>query len=170
MRSAPLAGLAALLALSACLDRGEYPSLRPRAFEVAGGAGAPLPPAPPAAPARPEIVARVAVLVARAEEGQRAFVRELAAARPVLARAGAADSETWIRAQEQLSALDASREPTVSAMADIDGLTLAGADPAGGPLGENDLAAIGVGGDRTAALLAGQHRQIADLAATLATP
>jgi len=170
MRIASFAGLSACLCLAACLDRGEYPSLRPRAFEVAGGAGAPLPPAPPAAPARPDIVARIAALIARAEEGQRAFVGELAAARPVLARAGAADSETWIRAQEQLSALDASREPTVSAMAEIDAMTLAGADAAGAPLGENDLAAIAVGGERTAALLAAQHSRIAELAATLASP
>lgn len=152
------------------MDRGEYPSLRPRPFEVAGGAGAPLPPPPPAAPARPEIVARVAALVARAEQGDRAFQSELAAARPVLARAGAADSESWIRAQQQLSALDASREATVSAMAEIDALTLGGPDPAGTPLGENDLAAIRVGGERAAALLAAQHARITELSATLATP
>lgn len=167
MRSLPTSALLGVLTLAACADRGDYPSLRPRPFEVAGGV-APLPPAPPAPPARPEVVARVAALVGRAEEGQRAFVRELAATRPAVARAGAADSETWIRAQQQVSALDASREATVSAMAELDALTLSGVDAAGMTLGENDLAAIREGSERIAALLEAQHAAIASLSATLA--
>lgn len=163
--SRPVA-LAALAALTACLDKGDYPSLRPRAFEVAG-ANAPLPTPPPAAPPSAATVAQAAALVTRARAGDRAFSAELARARPVIARAGAADSESWITAQESLSGLDAARADTLGASADLDALTLAGVGADGLRLGEGDFAVIREAGARVTDLVDAQQRTVAELAASL---
>lgn len=163
-------GFPLMLALSACLDRGEYPSLKPRAFEIAARDAAPPPPPPPARPASPEVVARTAALLEAARSGQTAFAAELARARPVIARAGAASSESWITAQEQLSGLDASRAATTTAMADLDALTLAGVDAAAVPFGDNDFAAIRAAGEQVSAMLSEQQRVLAQLAGSLAAP
>lgn len=165
-----LSCLTAASALSACAgDGGDYPSLRPRAFESPGGA-VPLAPPLPAPPARPQIVAQASALAARAEDGHRAFTRELAATRAVVARAGAADSESWIAAHEQLSALDITREPTLSAMAELDALNLGGVDAAGLKFGDNDFAAIRAAADRVHALVQAQQTTIEALASSLANP
>ena len=159
-----------LLALSACLDRGEYPSLKPRAFEIAARDATPAPPPPPAPPARPAVVARTAALLGQAREGQSSFAQELPRARAVVALAGAPDSESWITAQEQLSGLEASRVKTVTAMAELDALTLSGVDEAGLRFGDNDFAAIRAAGEQVNALLTSQQAALADLAASLPTP
>ena len=160
----------ALLALTACMDKGEYPSLRPRPFERLGGAGIPIPP-PPAAPlARAEIVTAVGSFVAKAEAGQRAFAGKLASTQSVVAQAGAVDSDSWISAQEALSALDVSREPTVTAMANIDALNRGGTGRAGLTYGDNDFAAIRNAGERVNALLEAQQRELDTLEAGLAKP
>lgn len=158
------------VALAACLDRGEYPSLKPQPFEIAGRNAAPPPPPIADDPARPEVVARVAALVTQGREGQRAFAAELDRARPVIARAGAADSESWITAQEQLSGLEASRAATVTAMAELDALTLSGVDAQGVRFGEADFAAVRTAGEAVYAILDTQQRELAGLAASLATP
>lgn len=169
MRIARLVGLGLLLGPAACLDKGDYPSLRPRAFEGTG-AGVPLPPPPPAAPPSAQTLARVAALVDRAEAGNEKFSAELVRARPVIARAGAADSETWITAQEQLSALDASRAEALAASAELDALNLAGVDAAGLRFAEADFAAIRAGADQVGALLQAQGRTLSELAATISPP
>lgn len=130
----------------------------------------PPPPPPPAVPARPEVVSRAAALLAHGREGQRAFAAELARTGPVVARAGVADSESWIAAQEQLSGLDASRAATATAMAEIDALTLSGVDAHGVRFGEADFAVVRSAGEEVYAMLEAQQREMAELAATLAAP
>lgn len=169
MHMARLVGLGLLLGPAACLDKGDYPSLRPRAFEGTS-AGVPLPPPPPTAPPSAQTLARVAVLVGRAEAGNEKFSAELVRARPVIARAGAADSETWITAQEQLSALDASRAEALAASAELDALTLSGVDAAGLRFAEADFAAIRAGTEQVSALLDAQGRTLSALAATISPP
>ena len=160
--------LALPLVLSACLDKGEYPSLKPRAFEREARATVPLP--PPAPPASPEIIARAGALVDRAREGQSAFAAELARTRATVAGAGAAESESWIGAQEAVSGLDASRAPSVIAMAELDALNLSGVDAAGKKFGDNDFATVRAAADRVYAMVTAQARDIAELAGSLATP
>lgn len=170
MRFLPLFGLLPALVLTACLDRGEYPSLKPRAFEVAARNAAPPAPPPPTAAARPEIAARAAALVVQGQAGQRAFAAELARARPIIARAGGPDSESWITAQEQLSGLEASRAETVTALAELDALNLAGVGAAGLRFGEADFAVLRAAGNALGALLDDQQRELAALASMLADP
>ncbi len=161
--------LALPLALCACLDRGEYPSLKPRAFERAGGPVDPPAP-PPAPPVRPELAARVAALVAQAREGQSAFAAELARMRSAIAGAGPADSESWIAAQTALSGLDARRAASTNAAAELDALNLSGVDAAGLRLGDNDFAAIRAAAERVQAMVEAQNDQIAALGGSLAAP
>lgn len=168
MRSMTLPGLAVVLVLSACLDRGEYPSLKPRAFEAAGRNAAPAPPPTLTVPVRPEVAAKAAALLAQGRAGQRAFADELALARPAVVRAGAADSESWIEAQEQLSGLEASRVATVNAVAELDALNLAGVDERGLRFGEADFAVLRAASDALGAILDDQQRVLAVLASMLA--
>lgn len=163
-----LMALPLTLALTACLDRGEYPSLRPRAYESADRG--PVPPPPDAPPAKPEIVARAAALLSDARDGQRAFVAELGRVRPVVARAGAAASETWISAQEAVSGLDASRVATVTALAELDALTTSGVDASGLRYGDNDFATLRAAAGTVQELARAQGREIAALAGSLAEP
>lgn len=171
MRVRTISGLLAGLTLSACLDRGEYPSLRPRAFEANGPPGAPVPASPPAPPASMQIVARTEALLARASSGQDAFARALAAVQAAVARAGGgADSDSWIDAQSAISGLDASRAETVAAVAELDALNLSGVDAAGLRFGDNDFAAITAAAARGNMLLVAQQRAIGELAARLGAP
>lgn len=164
------AGFVALLAVAGCLDKGDYPSLKPRAFEQAGRDASPPPLPSPLAPARAETLARATALLARADAGQRAFTAELVRARPVIARAGPADSEAWITAQEQLSALDASRADTLAALAELDAFNLAGVDAAGLRFNEAEFGAIRAVAERIAATLREQQQTLATLAASLSSP
>jgi len=168
MRAFLPAALAIVACLGACMEAGDYPSLKPRAFEKAGRDGPDLPSPPPAAPANPQIVAKIAAFMAQAEQGQSAFAAELSAARPVIGQAGVPDSESWIMAHQRLSGLDASRAATVVALADLDALTIAGVDVTGVRLAEADLAAIRTAGERIAALLEAQQRTIEELGASIA--
>lgn len=168
MRAFLPAVLAIVACLGACMEAGDYPSLKPRAFEKAGRDAADLPSPPPAVPANPQVLARIAAFMAQAEQGQSAFAAELGAARPVIGQAGVPDSESWIMAHQRLSGLDASRAATVAALADLDALTIAGVDAAGVRLAEADLAAIRAAGEAIAALLEAQQRIIEELGASIA--
>lgn len=170
MRTASIPCLFALAATAACGDLSGYPSLRPRAFEAAGPAGAPVPPPPPAPPARAAVVAQADALAARATAGQRAFARELPATRTALARAGEPDSESWIAAQQALSVLDASRVDTVTAMAELDALNVSGVDAGGLRFGDNDFAAIRRVAERVYALAREQQRTLGELGSVLRAP
>ena len=71
-------------------------------------------------------------------------------------------------AHEALSALDAAREATVTATAELDALNASGVDAAGLTFGDNDFAAIRRAGERLNALQDAQTRAIGALAGTLA--
>ena len=131
--------LAAPALLGACAAQGDFPSLAPRAVERQQS-GAPIPPcledgkgaqpAPVAAPAPapaddPALAARIADLIARARRGQTEFARILPQARASARRAGAAGSESWIAAQQDVSRLQAARAATVDAVAELDALSVA---------------------------------------------
>jgi hypothetical protein len=155
--------------LSACAPSGSFPSLAPRAAELAGpdrGAEgqATAEPAPPAAD--PALIARLDQLVAAAREGQQAFEPALAAAERAIARAGAPRSESWIEAQLALSRLEAARTPTVTAQADLDALVRERND-GGSPPGEADAAAIAAAAEQIRSLVAAQNEQLARLSGLL---
>jgi len=130
-----------VLTLSACAaPGGPYPSLQPRAAEAVD------PRVPVVRPLneRPVsalLAARLAALVEQAQSGDAAFDGAMSSAERLAAAAGAAQSETWIAAQEALTAAIAARRPTATALGDIDEIAATSLQTNRG-IAPNDLAAI----------------------------
>lgn len=174
-----------LCALAGCAGSGAYPSLAPRALErnLTGGsapAGCPVPAdtaaavsgsaaaATPAVASDPALRARIADLLAAARAGQTEFAALLPQAEQSAARAGSAQSETWIEAQQDLSRLQAARGPTVDALSDLDAL---GIRPAAGPaVNAEDYAAILAAAEEVRALAEAQDAAIDRISGRLAAP
>lgn len=116
--------LAALaLFLSGCASAPQtYPSLAKRPIESAPVADVAPPPAP--VPADAALSAEIARYVEQADKGAAAFDAAHAKAdRAVRAAAGAAvSSDAWVAAQVAISALEAARNDSVSALASLDTL------------------------------------------------
>jgi hypothetical protein len=130
-----------MLAVSACtVPSGPPPSLVPRAAEAID----PRVPVPGVVNTRPvgaALASRLAELVAQARQGDSAF-RPLAAQAQQLANAaGSPQSESWVVAQQALSAAVAARAPTARALGDIDALGGNALETQGG-LAPADLRAI----------------------------
>ena len=127
--------------LGACAPAGgPFPSLQPRAGESIDPR-APIAGAVNNRPVSPDLANRLAQLVAQAREGEAAFAPAAARAEQLAAAAGAPQSESWIAAQEALSAAVAARAPTAHALGDIDALGATTLQVHGG-LAPADLAAI----------------------------
>ena len=130
-----------VLTLGACAaPGGPYPSLQPRAAEAVD------PRVPVVRPLneRPVsalLAARLAALVEQAQSGDAAFDGAMTSAERLAATAGAAQSETWIAAQEALTAAIAARRPTATALGDIDEIAATSLQTNRG-IAPNDLAAI----------------------------
>lgn len=155
------------LALSACnAPQAGAPSLAPRAAEAIDPR-VPIPSEVVAGPADPALAARIAGLMAEVRAGDDAFRAAAAEAERLAAAAGPAQSESWIEAQQSLSALVAARAPVARAIADLDALAatlvvsggmlpgnlqaLEEATAQAGEIGESEAAVI----DRLQAQLAG---------------
>ena len=136
-----LSVVAGTLALAACAGPGgPPPSLQPRKAEGIDPRLAVVPVnAPP--PLSQGLAPRLAALVQQARTGNAAFQSAAAEAERLAAVAGPARSESWITAQEALSAASAARLDTTKALSDIDAI---GADAlqSKGTIGPMDLAAI----------------------------
>jgi hypothetical protein len=150
-----------IFALSACAaPGGPYPSLQPRAAEA-------IDPRVPIArpinnrPVSPALASRLSALVEQARGGNAAFENAVAEAERLSQGAGEPQSESWIAAEEALTAAIAARKPTAVALADIDDLAGSALQTRQG-IAPNDLAAI-----RSAAAEAGaiDERQAARVAA-----
>ena len=138
MRSALLI---AVLLLNACASAGgPYPSLQPRSAEK-------IDPRVPVErpmnnrPAGLALTARLASLVAQARDGDASFTIAAADAERLAASAGSPQSESWIAAQEALTAAVAARKPTAMALGDIDEIGATALQTQGG-IAPNELAAI----------------------------
>ena len=130
-----------LLTLSACAaPGGPYPSLRPRAAEA-------IDPRVPVVrpindrPVTPGLAARLSALVDQAQSGNVAFDAAASAAERLASGAGAPQSESWIAAQEALTAAIAARRPTATAIGDIDEIGATALQTQAG-IAPNDFAAI----------------------------
>ena len=131
----------AFAALGACAPSGgPFPSLLPRAAEAVDPR-LPVPGVVNDRPVTPALAARLAELVAQARSGDSAFQPAAAQAQQLAAAAGPPRSESWVAAQQALSAAVAAREPTARALGDIDAL---GADrlQSQGGLSPADLEAV----------------------------
>ena len=110
--------------------------------------------------------ARLAQYLSDARAGDAAFRAALGPAQRAAAAAGPGRSESWIAAQQALSALEAARAATPKALSNID--AMAGADiKAQGGIGAEDLAAIEAAAAEAGALDTRQRREIAALSARI---
>ena len=131
----------ALLLVPACAaPRAGEPSLAPRAAEAVDPR-VPIPSEVVSGPADPALVSRIAALLAEIAAGSGAFRAAAEHAERLAAAAGPAESESWIVAQEALSAVVAARAPVTRAIADLDALASERIERSGGIL-PGDLAAI----------------------------
>lgn len=147
-----------LIALVAGCNAGEQvaPSLAPRASETIDPR---LPVGEPVVIGAPSaaLAAELAGLVRLAESGDRAFAEVIGRAEQLAASAGGKASESWVAAQQALSAAVSARGPTTRALGDIDTLA-ARRVAATGWIDPSDRAAI----ERTAAAIAAIDRRQAE--------
>ena len=155
-RPCPLAAFVSLLLAGCSAPGGTIPSLAPRAAEQIDPR-VPVERPPNDRPVAPGLAARLDSLVAQARSGEAVFEAAIAAARRAADGAGAKESESWIVAQEALSAAVKAREPAAIAIGEIDSI---GAEllVAQGGLAPADLAAI----ERAADIVGAINRRQAD--------
>jgi hypothetical protein len=157
-----------LLVLAGCAGGGgPSPSLQPREAER-------IDPRVPVQrpmndrPVTPALASRLAELVAQARSGDAVFGPAAEHARQLAGSAGARQSESWIAAQEALSAAVAARAPTAAALSAIDALGASALQTQGG-LAPNDLAAVQRASEEVGALDRRQAEIIAAIQGRLAT-
>jgi len=137
--------------LAACAaPGGPPPSLLPRAAEAIDPRVA-VPGAVNGRPVTPALASRLAELVAQARSGDSDFRPFLNRAEQLAAAAGSPQSESWVAAQQALSAAVAARAPTTRALGDIDALGANRLQTAGG-LSPADLAAVQSAGAEVGAI------------------
>ena len=132
---------AAILAAAGCAAPSDPgPSLAPRSAEA-------IDPRVPVgdsgfrAPVDRALAARLAELIGLAHQGDSAFTAAAGEAQRLAASAGARQSESWVVAQQAVSAAVAARGPTTRALGDIDALAASALARQGG-IAPADLAAI----------------------------
>lgn len=147
----------AVLLLAACAEpQREVPSLAPRAAEAIDPR-LPVPDRSGDIPVDGELLTRLEALVAGARATEGPFDSAIIAAEQAASSAGARQSESWVRAQQALSAAIAARYPVTRALGDIDALSAARLQQRGF-ISPADLAAIR---DASAAVAAIDQRQAA---------
>lgn len=153
-----------LLAGCAASSRNE-PSLARRAAEAIDPR-LPISSAAVAGMVNPAIATRLGQLVAIGNEGARSFDAALGQAESLASAAGPAQSESWIAAQEALSALESARAKTTSALAEVDSIA-ATRIQSGGGLAPADQTAIEAASNELGAMSERQSATIDRLGARL---
>nr|WP_295370968.1 hypothetical protein [uncultured Sphingosinicella sp.] len=173
----------ALPVLGGCATQGDFPSLAPRQVErdLTGGSApigcpgtegeaAPVQQAeaqPAPVNPDPQLGARVAELLASARRGQSEFAAVLPAANRAAARAGAAGSENWIAAQQEISRLESARTRTVDALAELDALAIRRSDA---PVAEADYQAVLSAAEEVRRLSEAQQAELARIGGRITAP
>jgi len=164
MRVFPLIA-AAMLAGCSTSETGA-PSLAPRPAEAIDPR-VPVPETIVSPDVSPAVAARLEALVAQAVAGDEAFRAAAERAEDLAGAAGPAQSESWIVAQQALSAAVAAREPVARAVGDIDSLGAESIAQKGG-LSAADLAAIKAAAERVGEIDAREAAAIDRIQALLA--
>jgi hypothetical protein len=154
--------LLSILALTACsAPGGPYSSLQPRAAEA-------IDPRVPVVrpindrPVTAGLAARLAALVDQAQSGDAAFDGAASVAERLAGGAGPPRSESWIAAQEALTAAIAARRPTATAMGDIDEIGATALQNQAG-IAPNDFAAIKSAAAKVGAIDSRQADRVASI-------
>lgn len=117
--------------LAACSSAGTYPSLAYRPVErvtpVAPDPSATVAPLPPPSA---DLTTRIAGILTTAEQADGAFTAKRPAAERAVSSAGSRGSDSWLTAQVAVSTLQASRDPAIAALAELDTMFAAARDAA----------------------------------------
>ncbi|MEO5774496.1 MAG: hypothetical protein ABIQ32_10320 [Sphingomicrobium sp.] len=152
--------IAAALPLSCCAPAGPPPpSLLPRPAEAIDPR-LPVLPATSPRPVSAALTAQLTSLARQARAGDERFRGAMTRAEQLAGSAGAPKSESWIVAQEALSAAVAARVETTRASADIDAIA-ATALHTKGTIAPGDLAAVQAVGEEVATIDRAQAARIA---------
>lgn len=154
------------LVLSACsAPQSGGPSLAPRAAEAIDPR-VPISNEIVVGPVDPALASRIGALMAEVRAGDAAFRAAATEAERLAGSAGPALSESWIEAQQAISALVAARAPVAKATADLD--ELAAALVASGGILPGNLRALETATAEAAAMGEGEAAVIDRLQAQLA--
>jgi hypothetical protein len=163
-----LAPVSMMIAVAGCSTPvAKPPSLAPRAAEAID----PRVPVVDQVAIRPvdgALAARLAELINQATVGDAAFEEAAAAAERLAVSAGAPHSESWVAAQQAISAAQAARGPTSRALGDIDAIAATALATKGG-IAPADLAAVQAAAAKVAEIDARQARRIRALQARVGT-
>ena len=113
--------LLALTVAGCASPSARVPSLAPRVAEAIDPR-APVPEPQLSTVVDARLAAQLSTLIAQAEAGDAQFRAATASAREAAAAAGSRGSESWVAAQQALSALVAARAPVTRALGDLDAL------------------------------------------------
>ena len=157
---------AAIGSLFACsTPPGQAPSLAPRAAEAIDPR-VPVDNPVRSGPVDAYLAAHLAALLDQVQAGDAAFRDAAARAESLASSAGAPQSESWISAQQALSAAQSARGPTTQALGDIDGLAATALATKGG-IAAADLAAIRSAAARAAEIDRAQAERLEAIQARL---
>ena len=158
--------LCATLAVAGCaIPPAPGPSLAPRSAEAIDPR-APVGPSGVPQAIDPALAGRLAELVAAARQGENAFAAAAGEAERLAAAAGGPQTETWVVAQQALSAMVAARAPVTRALGDIDAIAAVAIARRGG-IAPADLAGIESAAAEVGAIDRRQARAIDALQARL---
>lgn len=166
MRTCALALLSVIAGVAGCANPAAPPSLLPRAAEQIDPRLEVVRPMNDR-PVDAALAGRLAALVSEARSGDGKFERAAAEARRLASAAGAAQSDSWVAAEQALSAAVAAREPIARALGDIDALGATRLQANGG-LAPSDLAAVQQAGAEVGAIDERQAQTIKSVQARLA--
>lgn len=167
MRTSALSLLTLLAILGACtMPAGpEPPSLAPRAAEAIDPR-VPVDNPVRSGPVSAQLAGHLAALIDQAEAGDAAFRSAIERAEQLAAIAGASQTESWVAAQQALSAAQSARSPTTRALGDIDSLAAEALATKGG-ISAADMEAIKAASARVAPIDRAQADRIEAVEARL---
>ena len=152
---------------SACSAPGvDAPSLSPRSAETIDPR-VPVPDSVLRSTPDPQLVDQLASLVASARAGDGDFRAAADVAAGLASKAGAAESESWVLAQQALSVAVAAREQVAHAAGDLDALSAARVRQFGS-IGAADLRAIQAASAEITALDRSEAARVSEIQAQLA--
>ena len=165
MRTLILLSIVAIGLSSCTRPRGNFPSLAPRSAEAVDPR-VPVYQPVRSGPVDPTLSAHLAALIDQAQAGDSAFQAAAATAERLAASAGPGGSESWVSAQQALSAAQEARGPTTRALGDIDGLGSTALATKGG-ISAADMAAIEAAAQRVSEIDRSQAQRLKAILARL---
>jgi Meckel syndrome type 1 protein len=154
-----------IFTVTACSNGVNAPSLMPRAVEKQDTTTPPTPVPINSPPANPALQQQIDALLAKVKAGDEVFsTTDRANGRMITAGRGAAEgSEAWVVGQQAQSALEAARQDSAAALAEIETLLLAQTQAAAGDPATGGVAELTAAEVEASAIVARQTGRLKEL-------